>query len=158
MLLIPFVFKKYSSTLDIKTIQQNLTTNTIVTRTSPGGDMIMKRQAFDIQFDENKFVLIRSATGEKRGLIGLVPIAHGNLSVEGNSITLNVSLRPVYAEIIALIVLFAVQVFCAYYSIANGYYIVAVFSLLFIILAYLLVIAKFGAECKNYLTMIQKCI
>lgn len=158
MTLAPFVFKKYRSPLNVETIKRNLNTNAVVTRSVPGGDVIMKRQAFDITFQENELMLIKSTTGEKRGIIGLIPIATGTLTPESDGATCSISLRPSYKDIAVLLVLFTVQAFCAYYSIVNAYYLIAAFSILFILLAYILVVAKFGAECRNYLTMIQKSI
>ncbi len=158
MTLTPFIYKRYKSDLDIHIIVKNFSGHATVPAVAPGEPMAARRPKFDVKVSDNRFILSRNQGASSQGKINLQPIAHGKLK-EGQDFTkINIFIRPFYTDILFLVGLCALQLYCTYASIAGGYYIVAVFSLLSIILAYTLVVVKFQAECRNYLALIQKCI
>lgn len=158
MNLTPFKFKKFRSDLDTNTIFQNFHTNATITLSSPDGNTVIKRSRLDIKTAGNRFIMSKGAGAPKTGKIGLLPVAHGKIREEESEAVINVFIRPFYTDILVLIAMCTLQFFCAYMSIADGYYWIAAIAILSILLAYVVVVIKFNAECRNYLALVQKCI
>lgn len=158
MNLTPFVFKSYKSDLDMNIIVQNFKSNAHVQIPNPAGGAPIVRSKFDMKISDDRFILSKSSGPVKRTKVNLPPIVHGKFREYQDTTRLNIFIRPFYTDIVALIFMCALQLFCTYESIASGYYLVACFSVLSVILAYAVVVIKFNSESRNYLTLVQKCI
>lgn len=158
MTLTPFVFKRYKSDLDRNIIVQNFKNNSHVQIVNPAGGAPIVRPKFDMKVSDDRFILSKSTGAVKRAKMNLPPIVHGKFREDQDTTRLNIFIRPFYTDILALVGMCVLQLFCTYESITSGYYLVAGFSLLSVILAYVVVVIKFNAESRNYLALVQKCI
>ena len=138
MTLTPFVFKRYRSDLDISIIVQNFKSNSYVQFANPAGGAPLIRPKFDVKVREDKFILSKSTGPASRPKMNLPLVAHGKFTEEQDATKVNIFIRPFYTDILALVGMCALQLFCTYESITSGYYLVAGFSVLSVILHTLL--------------------
>ena len=108
--------------------------------------------------NDNRFMLRRPSHKTGFGKISLLPVVHGRLIEEQDATRVHIFIRPFYTDIIALLAMCALQFYCMYSALAGGNYLIAGFAVLSVILAYAVVVIKFQAECRNYVTLIQKLI
>lgn len=157
MYFLPFIKRKFKTNLSPEKVQEVLRKTTSVSDKKIDANKLSNLRIFESNISEKEFVIVMGRYALTYGKTSLLPIMKGTFSrSKDNDYTdLSISIHPFRTGIIGLSFFYLLAFAAIFICFKKGQIEVIVISIVFLLVTYGSLIAKFNKEVKTYFIFLQ---